>query len=573
MRPGRSLFLAAVVAIALGSFPLQAQSPVATAKSNMVATVHPLATEAGLNALREGGNAVDAAVAAALTLGVVDGYNSGIGGGCFLLIRSPEGGVFAVDAREMAPGEAHRDMYLREGNVVPELARHGPLAVAVPGALAGYAEAVRNFGRLDLARLLLPAASIAENGFELPAAYARQIAATSESLHEDPGCRRIFFHADGTPYRAGERLVQADLAETYRQIAAGGTEWFYRGPFARSVEQWMAANGGIVTAVDLAGYHTVRREPLQTRYRDLVIWGFPPPSSGGLHVAQILQMLERFELARMNREDPALAAHVAGQAMQLAFADRAHWLGDPDFVNVPRGLIDTAYTASLAARIDLQRATRVPSQGQPPGADSDFFRERHTTHIAAADAEGWWVGITTTVNTTFGACVIVPGTGVVLNNQMDDFAAAPGVPNSFGLVGNEANAIQPGKRPLSSMSPTIVCRGDGHPVMTVGAAGGPKIITATLLTVVRHFDFGYGLDRSVGDPRLHHQWVPDLLMLEEGFPDEQVGRLQALGHKTSQVRSGAFACCQAILWSDELQRFEGVSDPRSGGLAAGTDGK
>ncbi len=531
----------------------------------MVAAVHPLASQAGLDAINAGGNAVDAAVAASLTLGVVDGFNSGIGGGCFIIIRTPDGEVICIDGREMAPAAATRDMFMIEGKPDTMLSQVGPLASGVPGALAGYAEAVGRFGRRSLRDLILPAAEIAEQGFEVSPSYARAVAGNFRYFQQYAGSLAVFQRGEGQALQAGDRFQQPDLAATYRAIGSEGTDWFYRGPFAEQTAQWMEENGGIMTAADFANYHTVSRAPLETTYRGYTIYGFPPPSSGGVHVGQILNILEGFDLAELHRTQPAVFTHLVAEAMKLAFADRAYWLGDPDYVNVPKGLIDKGYAATLAQRIDLTQAIRVESHGVPPLADVEFF-EKHTTHIAAADAEGYWVGITTTVNTTFGSKVIVPGLGVIMNNQMDDFAIAPGVPNAFGLVGAEANCVAGGKRPLSSMSPTIVVR-EGQPVMTVGAAGGPRIITQSLLATVRVLDLGMPVDQALAAPRFHQQWSPDKLYLERGFDAPAQQALEQLGHPVELT--GVAGVSQAIWYDAEKGELVGAADPRAGGAAIG----
>lgn len=542
----------------------------ATTTNGAIATVHPLATQAGVTALESGGNAIDAAVAAALALGVVDGYNSGIGGGCFFLARLSAGRFVAIDGRETAPARAHRDMYLREGKPQPELSQTGPLAVGTPGALAAYAHAVREHGRLNLSDLLGPAAELADRGFVISAAYARQLAKESAALSRFEGSRSALFKANGAPYAAGETLRQPDLAATYRAIAAGGTDWFYRGPLARAVGDWMAAHGGLLSADDFAAYRAHLREPLVTAYRGHSVVGFPPPSSGGVHVAQILNMLETFDVADAHRRDPARFYHVIAEAMKRAFADRAHWLGDPDFASVPRGLASKAYAAELARQIDPDRATPVEGHGDPPGWQEDVFggsqARKHTTHVAAADGEGNWVALTTTVNTTFGSKVIVPGTGVVLNNQMDDFSIAPGVPNAFGLLGNEANAVAPGKRPLSSMSPTIVLR-DGQPFLTVGAAGGPTIISQVVLALVYRLDLGWDAARAVAAPRIHHQWRPDELRAERSLDQRVAARLETLGHRLHLAETIGVAQAVAV---EPDGRLTGVADPRAGGKAQAT---
>lgn len=539
----------------------------------MVATVHPLATDAGLEALRRGGNAIDAAVAAALTLGVVDGRNSGIGGGCLILIRLADGRLVAVDGRETAPGKASRDMYLRGGRPQPELSKVGPLACGVPGALAAYDKVVRGYGRLRLADLLLPAAEIAAAGFPIDPTYAGNLKRAAKDLGRFPGSRAVLLKADGSPYRTGEMLKQPDLARTYRAVAEQGTGWFYRGPFARRVEGWMARHGGILAAGDFARYRPRRREPVQSTYRGYTVVGFPPPSSGGVHVAQILNVLERFDLKTLYARSPADFYHVLAEAMKLAFADRAYWLGDPDFADVPRGLVDQRYAAELAGRIELGKAIKVSRHGRPPRWEQDHFGknsvgrgERDTTHIAAVDAEGNWVAITATVNTSFGSKVIVPGTGVVLNSQMDDFSIAPGTPNVFGLLGGQANAVAPGKRPLSSMSPTIVLK-DGKPILTLGAAGGPTIISQVVLTIVRHLDLGMPLPAAVAAPRIHHQWMPDELRIEESLDDAIAAELKSRGHTVKPERQ--IGVLQAIGISPDGRALIGVHDPRVFGKAAG----
>ncbi|HZN34025.1 MAG TPA: gamma-glutamyltransferase [Pirellulaceae bacterium] len=537
----------------------------AASTKGMVASVHPLATDAGVAALRRGGNAIDAAIAAGLTLGVVDSHNSGLGGGCFILIRRADGKLFAIDGRETAPAKATRDMYLRGGKPDPDLSQMGPLAVATPGALAAYEMALKAHGKLPLAELVLPAARIAEDGAPISRPLASALAGNARVLRQYSGEGMPLLKADGKPYVQGEMLKQPDLARTYRAIAEQGTDWFYRGPFAKAVGEWMTAHGGILAADDFAAYRPLEREPLVTTYRGRTIVGFPPPSSGGIHVAQILNILEGFDLNAVYAKDAGEYHHLLAEAMKLAFADRAYWLGDADFARVPRGLIDKEYSRSLAAKIDLAKATPVAGHGTPPAADERVFL-KHTTHIATADAEGNWVAMTQTVNTGFGSLVIVPGTGVVLNNEMDDFSIAPGQPNAFGLVGAEANAVAPLKRPLSSMSPTIVLV-DGQPVLSVGAAGGPTIITQVVQALVRSLDLGLPLDQALAQPRVHHQWSPGEVRHESGLPAELQNSLAGRGHQLKSVRN--MGVTQAIVFDKASGQFIGVHDPRVPGKAAG----
>ena len=452
-------------------------------------------------------------------------------------------------------------MYVRDGQVRPELSRKGALAVAVPGAIAAYEDAVKRFGRLKLADLLVPAAELAERGFPVDAGYARRFRAAAKDFAQDAGCRKVFLREDGTPLQEGDVLKQSDLAHTYRAIAEHGADWFYQGPIAKQIGTWMAGHGGLLTADDFVAYRPRRREPVVGAYRGLTVISMPPPSSGGVHVVQILNILEQFNLKQLYQRDPVQFYHVLAEAMKLAFADRAFWLGDPDFTNVPRGLIDRGYAARLAGRIDLGKVVEVDSHGEPPGASTDFFG-KHTTHIAAADSDGNWVALTTTINTGFGARVMVPGTGFLLNNEMDDFSAAPGAPNSAGLVGGDANAIEPFKRPLSSMSPTILLK-DGQPVFTVGAAGGPRIITQVVLAIVYHIDLGMQPAEAVAMKRLHHQWSPNILYVEKGFDPDIADRLETLGHRVVVSGTGVV---QAIARTAD-GRWLGAHDPRVPGKA------
>ncbi|MDW8310549.1 MAG: gamma-glutamyltransferase, partial [Verrucomicrobiales bacterium] len=522
---------------------------------------HPLATQAGLNVLKSGGNAIDAAVAVGLTLGVVDGYNSGIGGGCFLLIRLANGKFVAIDGRETAPAAATRELFVREGRADTRLSQTGPLAVAVPGQLAAFDDALRRYGRRKLKQLILPAAELAETGFIVNADYAGRVKAVADDLARYDGSRAIFFRND-EPLRAGDCLRQPDLAATYRAIAAAGADWFYRGPFARAAERWMREHGGILRARDFADYRIVRRRPIQTTYRGHTIVTFPPPSSGGVHLAQMLNMLESFDL---NALDEATRLHLIAETMKRAFADRAWWLGDPAFARVPRGLIAKAYARSLAGQIDLHRATPVSGHGQPPDWQRDVF-PRHTTHFSVADANGNWVACTATINTTFGSKVVIPGTGVILNNEMDDFAIQPGVPNAFGLVGAEANAVAPGKRPLSSMTPTLVLR-DGEPILALGAAGGPRIISTVLLELIAMLDLGQSPAQAVAAPRIHHQWLPDELVVEQTLPADLRNALEQRGHRV--VVQEKLAVSQIVARTPDGSGFVGAADPRGYGTTAG----
>ena len=555
-----SLSCLLAVLLVLHSTPALSQS--AVGRHGAVATVDRIASQAGIDAMKKGGNAVDAAVAAALTLGVVNSYNSGIGGGCFILIRSAEGELACIDGREMAPAAATRDMYVRNGTVVPGLSETGALASGTPGELAACEMALKSWGKLSLKDHLLAAAQIAEDGFRISAQYESALRGEATELARFPSSRAIFLMPDGTPRKAGDLLKQPDLARTYRAIAENGTGWFYRGPFAQATEKWMQANQGLLTAADFQGYHAVLREPISTTYRGYTVVSFPPPSSGGVHVLEILNMLETRDFS----PPPYTAAdrdQFIAEAMKLAFADRAYWLGDPDFASVPRGLISKDYARALAAKIDLTRASAVAGPGEPPDAAGDVFG-KHTQHISTADAEGNWVAMTATINTHFGSKVVIPGTGVLMNNQMDDFSAQPGQANHFGLVGAKANAIAPDKRPLSSMSPALVLK-DNRPILSLGAAGGPTIISQTLLNIVGVVDLGMDAQTAINQPKFHHQWKPDELKVEEKMDPAVAAELVKRGQNLIKVRF--LGAAQAVGLAPGGQGFLGAADPRVHGTA------
>lgn len=527
---------------------------------NVVATVHPLASEAAINMYQKGGNAIDAAIAAALTLSVVDGHNSGIGGGCLAIIRTANGQILTLDGRETAPQRAQRDMFLRNGKPDGSLSQDGPLAVATPGQLAALHELSVKYGYLRWSELFEPAISRAEYGFPIDRVLASRIASEAESIRRYPETARILLKKDGAPYQTGELLLQPDLAQTMTAIANSGPDWFYRGPFAKTVSDWMQQNGGILSSQDFETYQCKFREPIRTLYRGYDVIGMPPPSSGGVHVAQMLNILQEFPLPTLWKSDPAQAYHLLLEAMQLAFADRAYWLGDSDFVKVPRGLIDQVYARTLAQKISPTQKTRFATHHVPSNATTNVFGDRkHTTHLTTADQQGNWVAITSTVNTSFGSKVIVPGTGVVLNNEMDDFSIAPNTPNAFGLVGSENNAIAPGKRPLSSMSPTLVLNDKKQPVLSCGAAGGPKIITAVLRILTAVLDENVSVAAAVAAPRVHHQWQPDEAVIEQRMPESIHADLKNRGHATRQIAASAIA--QAIQWTSDGQ-LHAASDPR-----------
>ena len=571
--------IAAALAIALLLAPAaRAAAPnPAWGKRGMVVTSSIAASQAGREVLAQGGNAIDAAVAAAFAVGVCEQHHSGVGGGGFILVHVAETGeTFAIDARETAPAAASEDMYLRpDGEVDRDASRTGGLAIAVPGLVRGLLEAHERFGVLERSVVLAPAIRIAREGFPIGVRHRRmlELALRFGRLERFPETARVQLDAGGVP-PLGWKLVQPDLARTYRAIARDGATAFYSGRIARAMVDAARAAGGILTLEDLAGYRVRWREPVRGLYRGLEVLSFPPPSSGGVHLVQMLNTLEPFDLAALGRGSSEFV-HLIAESMKLAFADRAVHLGDSDFYPVPADwLTSKAYGLELAGRIrpgpwytrapwrwGKPAVLRVDRAGTPPPDDAG------TSHLSAMDAQGNAVAITQTVNLLFGSGITVPGTGVVLNNEMDDFSAAPNVPNAFGLVGFKANAIAPGKRPLSSMTPTIVRR-DGRAWMLTGSPGGPRIITTALLTLLYVVDFGLDVQEAVAAPRFHHQWRPDVLRLEPDFPRDVVRALEARGHPV-EVSKRHWSSAQAIVRDPETGLLWGGSDPRADGLAAG----
>lgn len=539
---------------------------------SVAATVHPLASQAALEIYRKGGNAIDAAIAAALCLGVVDGHNSGIGGGCLMLIRTKAGAIHAIDGRETASEAAYATMYERNGKPVPDLSQTGSLACAVPGQIAALKLAHDKLGTIAWAKLFEPAIAAAENGHAINRSTHNVLLAERTHLANNQAARSVLLNGDGSVPAIGETLIQLDLANTLKQIATFGTKWFYVDGFAKTCCDYLESQAGILSRADFANYKAIERSSVRSSYRGFQIIGFPTPSSGGIHIAQMLNMLQQFDVASIHSKSPGDFFHLLIECMKRAFADRAHWLGDSDFVDVPRFLLDPDYAKKLASQIRLDRASTEIHHGSLPADDS----KKHTTHLATADEQGNWVALTSTVNTGFGSKVMIPGTGVILNNEMDDFSIAPGVPNAFGLVGSQANAIAPGKRPLSSMSPTIVLHADGTPLLSCGAAGGPKIINATLQTLVRYIDLGQRVDVAIGSARVHHQWSPDVVQVEPNLgglrtnksnpaepQNESILQLEKLGHPLKHTSS--LAIVQGIqMTSDGLLA---AADPRAEGEA------
>ncbi len=529
------------------------------ARQAMVVSREAHATDVGVAVLRGGGNAVDAAVAVGFALAVTHPAAGNLGGGGFMLIRLADGRSSFLDFRERAPGRATRDMYLGPDGQLTRDCVEGWRAAAVPGTVRGFEYAHRKYGSRPWRELLGPAIRLAREGFPVSWSLAQSLKA-SKLLARFPGSRRIF-QREGRHYEPGELLVQAELAATLERIARHGAADFYEGETARRLAAAMRDHGGLITLEDLKAYQVVERQPLRGAYRGVEILTAPPPSSGGVGVLQMLGILEGTGFEK-HGAGSAAAIHWMAEAMRRFFADRSRHLGDPDFVRIPlNGLLDKRYLAKLRASIDPERATSSAAIG--PG-DPNAYESAETTHYSIVDPQGNVVAVTYTLNGGYGSGVTVPGLGFLLNNEMDDFAAKPGAPNSYGLVQGEANAIAPHKRPLSSMTPTIVLR-QGRPYLVVGSPGGPRIITTVLQVLINVLDFGMNIQEAVDRPRFHHQWLPDKLYMEPGFSPDTTALLRARGFTIEPVRSMGEAAAILI----ERGRLEGAADSRVEGKAAG----
>lgn len=531
----------------------EAQAPVPPRQA-AIASANAYATDAGLEVLAQGGNAFDAAVAVSATLGLVEPESSGIGGGGLMLLHLADGDrdVF-VDARERAPLAATRDMYLdASGQVRPKSSIDGPLAAAIPGLPAGLAHLSEKYGRVPLSVSLAPAIRLARKGWVMNAKTAQVLPWRSEVLAQSPGARELFLRK-GKPVEAGQVLKNPDYARTLERLARDGREGFYAGPLARRLVDGVRGAGGIWTLEDLAQYRAVEREPLRFSHRGFQLVTAPPPSSGGVALAEILNVLSGYDYPAMAQGE---RTHLVVEAMRRAYRDRAQFLGDPDFVDVPLArMMSLDFAAGLRASIHPHKAT--PSSLLPPVGPA---RERpDTTHFSIIDTEGNLAAVTQTVNLTFGNAFAVPGTGFVLNNEMDDFSAAPGVPNAFGLIGDEANEIAPGKRPLSSMTPTFLS--DGERTAAIGTPGGSRIITMVLLGLMDLMDGG-GAQAAADRPRYHHQYVPDAILAEPGaLPGDVVAQLESMGH-TVKIADSTWGNMQVVLWNRRSGEVEAGSDRR-----------
>jgi gamma-glutamyltranspeptidase/glutathione hydrolase len=536
---------------------MEGKARVTEARSAMVVSGHPLASDVGRDILRAGGNAVDAAVAVGFALAVVHPEAGNIGGGGFMVIRTSDGAVRSLDYRETAPGRATRDMYLDANGEPTELSVTGHLSAGVPGAVAGLAEAHHRLGRLPFDSVIAPAIRLAREGFTVDEYRSESIRSDSARLSLFPASAASFLPG-GRPPAPGTRLTQGELAATLETIRAQGPDGFYRGRVADLIVEEMERGGGLISHADLAGYRAIWREPVSISYRGHTIYSMPPASSGGVTMGEILNIMEGFDpLPPFGT--PALL-HREAEAMRRAFTDRNRYLGDPDFVRNPMDrLLSKAYAAELRAGIG-ERASPTP-QFDPAAAGG-----ASTTHYSVVDADGNAVSCTTTLNNSYGSAVTVTGAGFLLNDEMDDFATAPGRPNMYGLVQGEANAIAPGKRMLSAMTPSIVLDTAGQLFLVTGTPGGPRIITMVYHVISNVIDHRMPLPAAVTAPRMHHQALPDSIRVEEGgFTRTTLDSLRARGHGISE--GGHWGDVEAIIRTAE--GWQGVSDPRRGGGGSG----
>ncbi|CAI2718987.1 gamma-glutamyltransferase [Nitrospina watsonii] len=528
----------------------------------MVVSQENQASAIGVEILKQGGNAVDAAVAIGFALAVTLPRAGNIGGGGFMMIHlAKTGETVVIDYREKAPAAAHRDMYLNaDGSVNRRLLEAHHLASGVPGTVAGLARAHKQYGSLPWKDLVAPAIQLAEHGIPINYDHLFTLTKGKQRLQQFEATRQMFYKPDGSMYRLGETIVFPDLAHSLKLIAEQGPSAFYEGGIAQKIAADMQANGGLITLDDLKNYAPTLRQPVRGTYRGYEVVSMPPPSAGGIQIIQILNMIEHFPLQEYGL-NTAQTLHLIAEAMRRSFADRSEFMGDADFWPVP---VDTLISKEYAARLirDLDPNHATPSRQIKPGT---FLNKEsnETTHFSVMDEAGNVVANTYTLNFSFGSGIVVPGTGILLNNEMDDFSAKVGAKNAYGLLGGDANAIQPGKKPLSSMCPTIVFK-DGKPLLATGSPGGPRLTTATLQVLINVMDFGMNIAAATNAPRIHHQWIPDKLRVEKGLSGDTIKILKSMGHDVRVTNT--IGSTQTVMRKGNF--FFGASDPRRPGAGA-----
>ncbi|NRD73619.1 gamma-glutamyltransferase [Shewanella sp. VB17] len=532
------------------------------AKHGMVSSQESLATRAGVEILKQGGNAVDAAVAVAFSLAVTLPRAGNIGGGGFMLVHIAEQNkTIAIDYREMAPSKAHKDIFLNEnGDADARLSQEHGLAVGVPGTVMGMELALTKYGTMTMKQVTETAIKMAKEGIKVTSDLSTSLIGMKQHINQWPSSTGVFYKADGGNYQVGELFKQPELAHSLSLIAQQGSKGFYQGETAKQIVSSVQEAGGIMTLDDLKNYKVVERKPVQGDYRGYQIISMPPPSSGGIHLIEMLNMLEQFPIDKLGH-NTAATIHVMAESMRRAYADRSEYLGDPDFYKVPvQALISKDYAKKLASQIVMNKAT--PSSEVKPG-DLAPYESNQTTHFSVVDKWGNAVSNTYTLNFSYGSGMVAQGTGILLNNEMDDFSAKPGVPNGYGLVGGDANAVEGNKRPLSSMSPTIVMK-DGKPFIVTGSPGGSRIITTTMQIIMNVIDHDLNIAEATVAPRIHHQWLPDEIRVEQSLNQDTIDLLKTKGHKVNV--KNAMGSTQSIMLTE--QGIFGASDPRRAGSEA-----
>ena len=570
MRPLKSLIVALSLSIPLlsGQFVHSAESSIYSnsatvqpiwAQHGMVASQESVATRVGVDILKQGGNAIDAAVAVGFALAVTLPRAGNIGGGGFMLVHlAKENKTIAIDYREVAPSHAHKDIFLNEqGDAVAKLSREHGLAVGVPGTVMGMELALNKYGTMKMEQVIAPAIKLAKDGFTVTPDLATSLAGLKRRISQWPSSKAIFYKADGSNFQIGDTLVQTELAHSLELVSKQGSKGFYEGDTAKKLVDAVTQAGGIMTLEDLKQYQAIERAPVTGEYRGYQVVSMPPPSSGGIHIIEMLNMLEPYPIEKLGH-NTAATLHVMAEVMKRAYADRSEYLGDPDFVKVPVSeLISKSYAKTRSHDISLNRAT--PSSEIGPGIIAGY-ESPQTTHYSVVDKWGNAVANTYTLNFSYGSGLVAQGTGILLNNEMDDFSAKPGVPNGYGLIGGNANAVEGRKRPLSSMSPTIVMK-EGKPFIVTGSPGGARIINTTLQIIMNVIDHNLNIAEASYASRVHHQWLPDELRVEKSLNRDTINLLEAKGHKVSV--KDAMGSTQSIMVTDE--GIFGASDPRRAG--------
>nr|WP_232772190.1 gamma-glutamyltransferase [Shewanella sp. Actino-trap-3] len=532
------------------------------AKHGMVSSQEALASQIGVDILKQGGNAVDAAVAVAYALAVTLPRAGNIGGGGFMLVHIAEQNkTIAIDYRETAPAKAYKDIFLDEqGNAVDKLSREHGLAVGVPGTVMGMELALTQYGTMSMKQVIAPAMKLAIDGISVTSDLSNSLSGLKSRITQWPSSAEIFYHADGSNYQVNEIFKQPELAHSLSLIAEKGSKGFYQGETAEKIVTAVTNAGGMMSLTDLANYKVVEREPVRGHYRGYEVVSMPPPSSGGIHIIEMLKVLEQFPIDKLGHNS-ADTLHLMAETMKYAYADRSEYLGDPDFVSVPmKQLISPEYAKNIASKISINKTT--PSSEIKPGKLAPYESDQ-TTHFSIIDKWGNAVANTYTLNFSYGSGLVAKGTGMLLNNEMDDFSAKPGTPNGYGLIGGEANAVEGNKRPLSSMSPTIVMK-DGKPYIVTGSPGGSRIINITLQMIMNVIDHKLNIAEATAAARMHHQWLPDFIWVEHTLNRDTISLLEAKGHK---VKVGnAMGSTQSIMMTE--QGLFGASDPRRSGSAA-----